>query len=144
HVIAPSFFYGALLFGRGIAPLVLRHVSEIAVSVGGLLVATTGAAIIAASRTPNVLYLGSAIAGLGLAAQYPIFVTWLAAIFKQDSTWIGALFFGAAGLGGGALPWLVGIISSVTQSLRAGRCVPLAVSFLMIFLVIRARPAHAS
>jgi MFS transporter, FHS family, glucose/mannose:H+ symporter len=143
HVIAPSFFYGALLLGRGIAPLVLRHVSEIAVSVGGLLIATTGAAIIATSHTSNVLYLGSAIAGLGLAAQYPIFVTWLAAIFKQDSTWIGALFFGAAGLGGGALPWLVGIISSVTQSLRAGLCVPLAISFLMIFLVLRARPSHA-
>jgi len=144
HVIAPSFFYGALLFGRGIAPLVLRHLSEISVSVGGLLLATVGAAIIAASNTPHILYLGAAIAGMGLAPQYPIFVTWLAAIFKQDSTWIGALFFGAAGLGGGALPWLVGIISAVTHSLRAGLFVPLAISFLMIFLVLRARPTAAA
>jgi MFS transporter, FHS family, glucose/mannose:H+ symporter len=144
HVIAPSFFYGALLLGRGIAPLVLRHLSEISVSVGGLLLATVGAAIIAASNTPHILYLGAAIAGMGLAPQYPIFVTWLAAIFKQDSTWIGALFFGAAGLGGGALPWLVGIISAVTHSLRAGLFVPLAVSFLMIFLVLRARPTAAA
>jgi MFS transporter, FHS family, glucose/mannose:H+ symporter len=144
HVIAPSFFYGALLLGRGIAPLVLRHLSEISVSVGGLLLATVGAAIIAASNTPHILYLGAAIAGLGLAPQYPIFVTWLAAIFKQDSTWIGALFFGAAGLGGGALPWLVGIISAVTHSLRAGLFVPLAVSFLMIFLVLRAHPTAAA
>jgi FHS family glucose/mannose:H+ symporter-like MFS transporter len=140
-VIAPSVFYGALLFGRGVAPLILRHVSEIAVSVGGLLLATIGAAIIAASNTPQILYLGAAIAGAGLAPQYPIFITWLAAIFKQDSTWVGALFFGSAGIGGGALPWLVGIISASTHSLRAGLFLPLAVSLLMVFLVVRAHPS---
>lgn len=140
-VIAPSVYYGALLFGRGVAPLALRHISQIAISAGGLLVATVGAATIAASNTPHILYLGAAIAGFGLAPQYPIFVTWLAAIFKQDSTWIGALFFGAAGLGGGAIPWLVGIISANTNSLRAGLFLPLAVCFLMIFLVFRARPS---
>ena len=105
-VIAPSVYYGALLLGRGIAPFAFRHFSQIAISGGGLFLATVGAAIIASSNTPHILYLGSAIAGFGLAPQYPIFVTWLAAIFQQDSNWIGALFFGAAGIGGGALPWL--------------------------------------
>jgi MFS transporter, FHS family, glucose/mannose:H+ symporter len=144
-VIAPSVFYGALLFGRGVAPLSFRHLSEITVSVAGLSIATLGGAIIALSSSPSGLYLGAAIAGFGLAPQYPIFITWLAAIFKQDSPWIGALFFGAAGIGGGALPWLVGVVSSRTGSLRAGLFLPLAVSFLMIFLVLRARPAaHAS
>jgi MFS transporter, FHS family, glucose/mannose:H+ symporter len=140
-VIAPSVFYGALLFGRGVAPLILRHVSEVWVSVGGLFLATVGAGIIAASNTANVLYFGAAIAGFGLAPQYPIFITWLAAIFKQDSTWVGALFFGSAGIGGGALPWLVGITSATTHSLRAGLFIPLIVSFLMIFLVLRSAPS---
>jgi fucose permease len=139
-VIAPSVFYGSLLFGRGVAPLALRHVSQVLISTGGLLLATTGACVIALSNSPHTLYLGAAIAGFGLAPQYPIFVTWLAAIFRDDSTWIGALFFGAGGLGGGALPWLVGIVSSGTNSLRAGLCIPLAVSFLMIFLALQARP----
>jgi MFS transporter, FHS family, glucose/mannose:H+ symporter len=139
-VVAPSVYYGALLFGRGVAPLALRHFRQALISIGGLFVATAGAAIIAASNSPHSLYLGSAIAGFGLAPQYPIFVTWLAAIFKQDSNWIGALFFGSAGIGGGALPWLVGIVSSTTHSLRVGLFIPLAVSFLMIFLVLRARP----
>jgi len=139
-VIAPSVYYGTLLFGRGVAPLVLRRVSQVAVSVAGLLLATIGCTVIALSSSPHILYLGAAIAGFGLAPQYPIFVTWLAAIFRHDSNWIGALFFGAAGLGGGALPWLVGIISSTTHSLRAGLNVPLVVSFLMIFLALRARP----
>ena len=135
---------GALLLGRGIAPFAFRHFSQIAISGGGLFLATVGAAIIAASNTPHILYLGSAIAGFGLAPQYPIFVTWLAAIFQQDSNWIGALFFGAASIGGGALPWLVGIISSGTSSLRAGLFVPLTVCFLMILLVSGARPSSAA
>ncbi|MGB2665173.1 MAG: hypothetical protein WAK48_14290, partial [Candidatus Acidiferrum sp.] len=99
-----------------------------------------GASLIAISHSPHVLYLGSAIAGFGLAPQYPIFVTWLAAIFRQDSTWIGALFFGMSGVGGGVIPWLVGVVSTTTHSLRAGLFIPLVVSFCMIFLVLRARP----
>src|ERR1700757_670617 len=139
-LIAPSVYYGFLLFGRGVAPLALRHLPQVLISAGGLFLATFGAAIIALSNSSHSLYVGAAMAGFGLAPQYPIFVTWLAAIFGDESNWIGALFFGAAGLGGGALPWMVGIISDSTHSLRAGLYVPLAVSFLMIFLVLRARP----
>jgi fucose permease len=139
-VVAPSFFYGALLFGRGVAPIGLRYASQILVSVGGLSMAVLGGSIIVIARTPHILYLGAAVAGLGLAPQYPIFVTWLAEIFRQDSSWIGALFFGAAGLGGGAIPGLVGVVSSTTHSLRAGFFIPLVISFIMMFLVFRARP----
>ena len=140
-VVAPSVYYGFLLLGRGVAPLALRHFPQVLISVGGLLVATAGATVIALSPSPHYLYLGSAIAGFGLAPQYPIYVTWLAAIFREDSSWIGAPFFAAAGLGGGALPWLVGIVSANTNSLRAGLYIPLVVSFLMVFLVLRARPS---
>lgn len=140
-VVAPSFFYGALLLGRGVAPLALRHAAQIRVSICGLLLATAGCGVIAISNSPRALYLGAAIAGFGLAPQYPILVTWLAAIFQANSNWIGALFFSAGGIGGGALPWLVGIVSNSTHSLRVGLCIPLAVSFIMIFLVRSAQPA---
>jgi MFS transporter, FHS family, glucose/mannose:H+ symporter len=140
RLLAPSVYYGLLLFGRGVAPLGFRHFSQVMISVGGLSLATIGCALIALSNTPHALYLGAAIAGFGLAPQYPIFVTWLAAIFRDDSNWIGALFFGSAGIGGGALPWLVGIVSAATHSLRAGLCLPLVVTFLMIYLALRARP----
>lgn len=141
-VIAPSVFYGALLVGRVIAPFALQSVRQIVISLTGLSLAAVGGAIIAFSNAPTILYLGSAIAGLGLAPQYPILVTWLAAIFKEDSTWIGGLFFGVVGLGGGAIPWLVGILSSHTNSLRAGLIIPLVVTFVMIFVVLRARPSR--
>jgi fucose permease len=141
-MIAPSVYYGFLLLGRGVAPLALRRIQQVRISVGGLAVATFGALIITFSQAPHALYVGAAIAGFGLAPQYPIFVTWLAAIFGEDANWIGALFFGAAGLGGGAIPGLVGIVSARTESLRAGLYLPLVVTFLMIFLALRAQP-HA-
>jgi len=143
-VVAPSVFYGALLFGRGVAPLALRRLPQVVISFTGLLIATLGGTIIALSNTPSILYLGSAIAGFGLAPQYPILVTWLAAIYKEDSTWLGALFFGVVGIGGGVIPWLVGIVSASTQSLRAGLAIPLAVTCLMLFIVLRARPGRGS
>jgi MFS transporter, FHS family, glucose/mannose:H+ symporter len=140
RLLAPSVYYGFLLFGRGVAPLAFRHLSQIMISVGGLSLATVGCLVIALSNTPQALYLGAAIAGFGLAPQFPIFVTWLAAIFLDDSNWIGALFFGSAGIGGGALPWLVGIVSASTHSLRAGLYLPLVVTFVMIYLALQARP----
>jgi MFS transporter, FHS family, glucose/mannose:H+ symporter len=143
-IVAPSFFYGALLLGRGVAPIALRYASQIVVSVSGLSLATLGGFLVVLSKSTLTLYTGAAIAGLGLAPQYPIFITWLAATFREDSNWIGALFFGASGLGGGAIPWLVGIVSSTTHSLRAGLFIPLAVTFFMIFLVFRARPQVSS
>jgi MFS transporter, FHS family, glucose/mannose:H+ symporter len=142
-MLAPSYFYGALLVGRGIAPLGLRYASQVLISVGGLILGVAGGTLIAAAHSPHLLYLGASIAGFGLAPQYPIYVTWLAFIFKQDSSWMAALFFGASGIGGGAIPWLVGIVSSSTNSLRAGLSIPLAVSFFMIFLVFRASPSSS-
>lgn len=139
---APSYFYGFLLLGRGISPLALRRIPQVIISVGGLILATSGAAVIAVSGAPATLYVGAAMAGFGLAPQYPIFVTWLAAIFREDSNWLGALFFGAAGLGGALLPWLVGIVASESHSLRAGLYIPLVSTVLMIFLALRARPTH--
>jgi MFS transporter, FHS family, glucose/mannose:H+ symporter len=140
-VVAPSYFYGALLAGRGLAPLALRYIPQVLISIAGLILAVLGGTIIATAHAPHTLYLGASIAGFGLAPQYPIYVTWLAFIFRDDSSWIGALFFGAAGIGGGAIPWLVGIVSSTTGSLRAGLSIPLVISFFMIFLVFRAKPS---
>jgi len=140
-MLAPSIYYGFLLLGRGVAPLMLRRMSQLSISAGGLSLAAIGGALIALSNEPHLLYAGAAIAGFGLAPQYPMFVTWLAAIFKDDSTWIGSLFFAAAGIGGGAVPWLVGIVSSRTGSLRAGLYIPLVITLWMVYLAFRARPS---
>jgi MFS transporter, FHS family, glucose/mannose:H+ symporter len=137
--LAPSAFYGFLLLGRGVAPLAFRCVSPAVISAGGLLLATLGSLLIALSGALPALYVGAAIAGFGLAPQYPIFVTWLAALYGGDSTWIGALFFSAGSLGAAVLPWLVGITASET-TLRTGFFLPVAVCVVMVLLGTRAWP----
>ncbi len=73
-------------------------------------------------------------AGLGLAAIYPILVAWLVKAFGERSRRIGAIMFALASMGGATLPWLVGITSTRTGSLRAGLLIPLAGCIAMFVL----------
>lgn len=138
--LAPSVFYSLLLIGRGFTPLVLRRFSQMSVSAGGLLCAVAGASVLTFSQTPFALHVGAALAGLGLAPQYPLYVTWLADTFREDANWLGALYFGSAGLGGAVIPWLVGIIAYRMNSLRVGLILPAAVIAVMILFLLRMRP----
>jgi len=143
-LLAPSFFYGFLLFGRAVSPLLLRRISTVSISLSGLVSAGLGAVIIILARDPHWLYAGAAFAGMGCAPQYPIFVTWLAQTFGKNSTWLSALFFGAAGAGGAVLPWFMGIVGAQTGALRLGFVLPLAACVVMAFAAVRSHPrAHA-
>ncbi|HET7106259.1 MAG TPA: MFS transporter [Candidatus Acidoferrum sp.] len=137
---APAYFYGFLLLGRLLLPIALKSFSQRSLSVGGLLLATAGVALVAFAETPRMLYGGALFAGLGCGPQYPIYVTWLAARFKDDATWLAALFFGAAGIGSSVIPWLVGVVASQSHSLRFGFLLPLASALLMIPFALRACP----
>jgi fucose permease len=141
---APAFFYGFLLLGRFLVPIVLRYFSQRALSVGGLVLTTVGVGLVAFAQTPMVLHAGALLAGLGCGPQYPIYVTWLAAIFKGDATWLAALFFGAAGIGSSLIPWLVGVVASQTHSLRFGFMLPLVSALLMIPFALRVCPNGGS
>ncbi|HXH66134.1 MAG TPA: MFS transporter [Candidatus Limnocylindrales bacterium] len=137
---APAFFYGFLLLGRFLLPLALKYFSQRTLSVGGLLLTVAGVALVTLADSPLVLHAGALLAGFGCAPQYPIYVTWLAARFKDDSTWLAGLFFGAAGIGSSMIPWLVGVVASQSDSLRYGFILPLASALLMIPFALRACP----
>ena len=141
---APAFFYGFLLLGRFLVPFALKRFSQLALCLGGLALATVGVALVAFAQTPAMLHIGALLAGFGCAPQYPIYITWLAAIFKDDATWLAALFFGAAGIGSSLIPWLVGVVASQTHSLRFGFLLPLASALLMIPFALRACPKAGS
>jgi fucose permease len=137
---APAFFYGFLLLGRFLVPFALRLFSQRALCAGGLALIAGGVSLVAFAPSLLLLYVGALLAGFGCAPQYPIYVTWLAAIFKGDSTWLAALFFGAGSLGSAVVPWLVGVVASQTHSLRFGFFLPLASALFMIPFVLRACP----
>ncbi|HYA61920.1 MAG TPA: MFS transporter [Candidatus Sulfotelmatobacter sp.] len=140
--LAPSFFYGFLLLGRSVSTLLLRRVSTISLSLAGLVSVSFGAVVITLAQRQGWLYAGAAVAGLGCAPQYPIFVTWMAQTFRKNATWLSALFFGAAGAGGAVLPWLMGILAARTHSLRLGFLLPFAASVFMMVFAMRSHP-HA-
>jgi FHS family glucose/mannose:H+ symporter-like MFS transporter len=134
-------FWFALLFGRGIAPLVLLRLAEEKLYLLSVSGAAAGICLLMAAHSARFLFLGAVITGLSLAAIFPLTVSLFMAKAGQptNSGWV----FAVAGFGGGTLSWLTGIISTSTRSLRLGLLVPAAAAFLLLFLASRLRSATA-
>ena len=125
----PSFFYAALMLGRSLAPFLLRNGKEIALVRAGLLIASAGtASLLFANGLPGVL-ASACLAGLGLSFVYPITISLLSKEFGAASSRIGSVMFVLSNIGGGLLPWIVGISSNRFATLKAGLAVPLSRMF---------------
>lgn len=124
-LVTPSFFYAALTFGRCFAPIVLRDVYEIRLVQIGLVIACTGTASLVFSHGLTGVALSACAAGLGLSVVYPITISVLSQEFGATSSAIASLMFVLANIGGGLLPWIVGLVSNRYGSLKVGLFVPL-------------------
>ena len=124
-VMTPSFFYTAMLLGRWLAPLFLRRVDEVRLVQASLLVACTGMAGMILSQGLRGVVLSACLAGLGLACVYPITISLLSREFGPASSRVGSLMFTLSNIGGGLLPWMVGVSSDHFGTLKAGLAVPL-------------------
>jgi fucose permease len=133
-VMTPSFFYSTLLLGRWAAPLVLRYMNDVALARWGLLLACAGMTGLILSHKLPGLASSTALAGLGLAAVYPITISLLSREFGSAATRVGSVMFTMANLGGASLPWLVGFFSTRFVDLRVGLAVPLAAAVAMYAL----------
>lgn len=131
----PSFFYASLTVGRMLAPALLQLTDQVRLVQSGLLLACAGmAGLILSHELPGVATSACA-AGLGLSSVYPITISLLSREF--DSPRIGSLMFVLSNIGGGLLPWLVGVSSTTFGSLKAGFYVPLLGCGLMYILYLR-------
>lgn len=137
--LAPMFFYAGLTSGRGLAPLVLLRLAERRMVLGALSLAGLGTTLVIFSGTLNTAIAGVFLAGLGCACIYPIYIAWLSRWYGERAKRIGGFLFALASLGGSIGPWLVGIVSKYSGSLRVGLTVPLLSAVLMIALVVRLR-----
>jgi fucose permease len=134
--LAPMFFWGGLLAGRALVPLVPLRRRERTLLASGLMLAAAGICLLLAARTFASVAISVTAAGLGLAGTYPILVAWLVKAFGERSRRIGAIMFALAGMGGATMPWLVGLMSTSMRSLRAGLIVPLAGCAAMFALLV--------
>lgn len=136
--ITPSFFWGALLAGRALAPLALRKIHETKVAGFGVALASLGVAILLMAKTMTPVVIGASLAGLGFSSVYPINVSLLSHWFGEATTRLSGLIFAIGNLGAAVMPLVVGAVSK-KASLRAGLVVPLcgALSILLFYLTQR-------
>ncbi len=137
--LAPMFFYGGLMTGRALAPLVLSRVREYRLVLGALLLVTAGTTLLVFATKQSVAFASIALAGLGCATVFPIYVAWLSRWYGARARRLSGLMFSMASIGGSAVPWLIGFISTHAGGLRVGLLVPLASALIMIFLVLLLR-----
>jgi MFS transporter, FHS family, glucose/mannose:H+ symporter len=136
-LMSPSFFYGAIMVGRWLAPMVLRTVEDVRLVQSGLLIACAGMTGLVLAHSLAGVGASACLAGFGLSTVYPITISMLSREFGVSATRVGSLMFTLANLGGGILPWMVGISSSQFGTLKAGLAVPLVGSALMWVLYLR-------
>lgn len=128
-----SLYWTALLVGRGVGSWALRRVRERAILLTGM-----GLALLAVTTLmrplPTVAVLGAVgAAGFGFGPVFPIGVSrMLARIADHRNTgWVFAL----CASGGAVLPWLTGLVSTRSGSLRIGFVVPVAALAVVLALV---------
>jgi fucose permease len=136
-LMTPSFFYAAMTLGRWLAPLLLRLANEIRLVQLGLLVACTGMGGLVLSHGLRGVVVSACLAGMGLSYVYPITISLLSREFGSASARLGSLMFTLSNIGGGLLPWMVGVSSNHFGSLKAGLAVPLIGCATMYALYLR-------
>jgi MFS transporter, FHS family, glucose/mannose:H+ symporter len=138
-VMTPSFFFAALMIGRWSAPLGLKRIGEIRLARAGLLIASLGMAGLLLSRSLPTVAVSVFVAGLGLAAVYPITISRLSQEFGPAAARVGSIMFTMANFGGATLPWTVGYCSHRFGDLRVGLAVPLVADVLMFLLYLNGK-----
>lgn len=137
----PSFFWGALLVGRALAPLALKFHRERTVAKIGLTLALLGGIALISARGLGLIAVGSLLTGIGLASIYPISVSLLAGWLGDSVRRASGAVFGSGNIGGALMPLLVGAVSSQAGNLRYGFIVPLAGVTLMLAFYLSNRAA---
>jgi fucose permease len=107
----PSLFYSSLMVGRWLAPALLQIFDDVRLAQGGLLLACAG-----------------------LSSVYPITISLLSREFTSGK--IRSLMFVLSNIGGGLLPWIVGVVSNRFGAVKAGLYAPLLGCLLMYFLYL--------
>ncbi len=132
--IMPAIFWGALTFGRALGTAFLHRFSELRVARFGCAVGAAGIGLILWAPSLSGIISGVLITGLGFATLYPIFVSRLSQTFGVAARTIGAAMFSLAMIGPAVIPWMVGVISHASGSLRAGLVLPLAATVILFFV----------
>ena len=138
--MTPSFFWGAILVGRSLAPLALGFTRQTNVAKAGLTAALAGALTVVNARGMAMIVVGAVLAGLGLASIFPISVSLFPNWFGSSARTASGAIFSSGNIGGAVVPWAVGAVSTHFDNLRVGFFVPLAGVIVMLGFYLVHRP----
>jgi len=134
--VTPSFYWGSLLAGRTMAAVALRFKPATTIAKAGLVLALFGGLTLVSAHGIGLIIAGAVLAGLGLASIFPISVSLLPAWFGGSARRASGPVFSSGNMGGAALPWVVGAISTHFGGLRVGFIVPLLGVMAMLFFYV--------
>jgi FHS family glucose/mannose:H+ symporter-like MFS transporter len=120
----------ALTVGRALASFALRYTSERAVQRTGLLATALFIPALALSGNAGSLAVCSVLLGLALAPVFP--TTFALLMHRSPSPREAGFILAVSGLGAAIFPWVLGIVSTRTGSLRVAMAVPAVLSLLLL------------
>jgi FHS family glucose/mannose:H+ symporter-like MFS transporter len=129
-----SLYWMALLVGRLLGSVMLKRLAERTVLIPGLAVALIAVAMLTAPHSTAVLLAAVAIAGAGFGPVFPIGVSRMLGRVRdhRNTGWV----FAVTASGGAVLPWLTGLVSTGTGSLRIGFAVPVVALAAILLLAV--------
>lgn len=129
-VAAPTCLWAGLLLSRLFWSFFARDSNSNRVVRASLLLMGTASVLLLVSHHGWPFLLAAGALGFGIGPTYPLLLAW--ALRRHPG---GPIFF-LAGAGSACLPWLTGLVSTRTGSLRTGFAVPAAATFVMIVLAL--------
>lgn len=141
-----TLFWTMHLLGRALLPVAVHSWSEARIlqgTVAALLAAVILLPVLPGHFSDNgvLLCVTAAACGFSLASVYPLLI---ADLLKQSGNLrLGGWILGCAPLGGALLPWISGIVSKYSGSIRCGLIQLAFAVVLLLILVFRLRPISA-
>jgi fucose permease len=136
--------WASLTGGRALASIALRRASELAVQRAGLVVVSLAIAVLSWAHHGWTLSLCCILLGLGIAPFFP--ATFALLMRQQPPARVAGFILAVSGLGAAVFPWMMGVLSTQTGSLRVAMTVPwtLAVLLLLLSLVFRSNASFST
>jgi len=124
--------WSALTAGRAVSAAAMRWVSESLIQRLGLAVSAVLIAALTATRNGTLLSLDCLLLGLALAPFFPS--TFAILIAHRPTARQAGFILAVSGLGAALFPWMMGVVSTHSGSLRVAMAVPFTLALALLSL----------
>jgi fucose permease len=126
--------WSALTAGRAVSAAAMRWVSEVAIQRLGLALSALLIAALTVTRNGALLSLDCLLLGLALAPFFPS--TFAILMARRPTARQAGFILAVSGLGAALFPWMMGVVSTRSGSLRIAMAVPFVLATALLALSI--------